>query len=198
MEALRERFSGRALAVATLHDKERVIGPALMRALPLAGFHPIAGIDTDRFGAFSGEVERRSDPLTTCIEKAKHGAEVSGMDLVIASEGSFGPYPPTPFISCNEEFLVLYDARDGTVFHHKHVSLETVFGGEACTTWGQVNAFAERMKFPEHQLVVRTKERWEKGDVLLKGIAERDRLRQVTQIIQVQTCGQWPTPRGCT
>ncbi len=132
-----------------------------------------------------------SDPLTTCIEKAKHGAEVSGLDLVIASEGSFGPYPPAAFIPCNEEFLVLFDARDGTLFQHKHLSLETVFGGESCSTWGQVSDFAERMKFPEHQLVVRTKERWERGGVLLKGIADRDKLRQVTQVLQIQNGSCW-------
>ncbi|MBK9760761.1 MAG: hypothetical protein IPO90_12505 [Flavobacteriales bacterium] len=190
-ESLYKRFAGRRLGVATLHDKERVIGPALMGVLPLAGYNAIPDVETDLFGAFSGEVERRSDPLTTCIEKAKHGAEVSGMDLVIASEGSFGPYPPAPFISCNEEFLVLFDARDGTLFQHKHLSLETVFGGESCSTWGQVSDFAERMKFPEHQLVVRTNERWERGGVLLKGIVDRDKLRQVTQVLQVQNGSCW-------
>lgn len=173
---LRQRFAGRTVGVATLHAKERVIGPALMRVLPLAAFHPIAGVDTDRFGAFSGEVQRVHDPLTTAKLKVEHGAEVSGMDLVIASEGSFGPYPPAPFISCNEEFLVLYDARDRTFFQHKHLSLETVFGGERCTSLSEVTAFAERMKFPEHHLVLRTKEKWEQDDVLHKGIHDRDRL----------------------
>ena len=183
MDELSKRFSGRTLGVATVHEKERVIGPALMRALPLGGVLPIAGIDTDRFGAFSGEVQRTDDPLTSCIKKARHGAEVSGMDLVVASEGSFAPYPPAPFISCNEEFLVLLDVRDETVFHHRHVTLETVFGGERCSTWGHVQAFAERMKFPEHQLVVRVNEKWERGEPLHKGIRDTNALRDVTEAI---------------
>lgn len=172
-----DRFAGRALGVATLHGKERVIGPALEKALPLAGYRAIEGVDTDRFGAFSGEVERTLEPLEACKAKAKHGADVSGLELVIASEGSFFPYPPAPFVPCNEEILVLYDARDGTVFEHRHVSLRTVFGGEECTAWGQVKAFAERMKFPEHGLVVRSKEKWMQGDALKKGITEEDELR---------------------
>jgi len=174
--ALHDRFAGRILGVATQHGKERVIGPALMKVLPLSVYTAIPNVDTDRFGAFSGEVQRTKDPLTTAIEKAKYGAEVSGMDLVIASEGSFGPYPLSPFVSCNEEILVLYDARDGAVFEHKFLSLDTVFGGEACTSLAQVTAFAQRMKFPEHGLVVRTKVNWQPGDVQEKGIHDADRL----------------------
>lgn len=176
-----ERFANRTLGVATQHGKERVIAPALMNAMPLAGVQVIPGVDTDRFGAFSGEVERALDPLETCIAKAKHGAEVSGMDLVIASEGSFGPYPPAPFISCDEELLVLYDARDDKVFSGRHVSLETVFGGESCTTWQQVSAFAERMRFPGHGLVVRAREKWSAGDAMRKGIVDRDSLQSAAE-----------------
>jgi len=177
--ALFDRFQGRILGVATLHGKEQVIGPALLKVLPMAGHCAIHGVDTDRFGAFSGEVQRNTDPLTAALEKAKHGVEVSGLDLVIASEGSFGPYPPAPFMPCDEEFLVLYDARDGAVFEHRHVSLETVFGGERCVSVRDVLAFAERMKFPAHGLVLRTKERWERGDALHKGIRDPDRLREL-------------------
>lgn len=174
--ALRSRFAGRVLGVATLHAKERVIGPALLNVLSVRSVRSIADVDTDRFGAFSGEVERTLDPLETCIAKAKHGAEVSGLDLVIASEGSFGPYPPAPFISCDEELLVLYDARDGAVFTHKHVALETVHGGEEAGTIREVLAFAERMQFPEHHLVLRPREKWRKGDAIYKGVNHRERL----------------------
>ena len=177
--------------MATIHGKESVIGPALMRALPLAGFHPIANVDTDRFGAFSGEVQRMLDPLATCIAKAKHGAEVSGMDLVIASEGSFGPYPPAPFISCDEEVLVLFDARDGSLFSYTHVSLETVFGGESCRTWQEVSDFAERMQFPEHHLVVRPKEKWQQRDDLHKGIGDQGRLRTICEGILASNGACW-------
>lgn len=170
------RFAGRTLAIATIHGKERAIGPAFLRSLPLTGFHAIPDVDTDRFGAFSGEVQRTMDPLQACIAKAKHGAETGGADLVCASEGSFGPYPPAPFIPCDEEVLVLFDARDGRIFHHRHVSLDTVFGGERCTTVEDVLAFAARMRFPEHGLVLRPEEHWRAGQALLKGVHERARL----------------------
>ena len=178
-----ERFAGRVLGVATIHGKERVIGPALVDVLPIAGFHAIAGVDTDRFGSFSGEVQRILTPLEAAITKARHGAEVSGMDLVIASEGSFGPYPPAPFLSCDEEFLVLYDARDGQVFIHRKVFLGPVFGGEECATLVDVQALAERLRFPSHHLVVRRAEKWRIGDAVTKGIDDMDHLRHTAQAL---------------
>lgn len=186
-----ERFAGRTLGVATIHGKERVIGPGLLAALPLADFTAIADVDTDQFGAFSGEVTRTLTAMEACKAKARHGAEVGGLDLVIASEGSFGPYPPSPFMSCNEEVLVLYDARDGTFFDYCHVSLQTVFGGEECRDWAQVNAFADRMKFPEHGLVVRTKEKWSAGDAMKKGITDESSLRAFTTQLIEQSGSCW-------
>lgn len=180
-DPLYRRFAGRRLGIATLHGKERVIGPALMGALPLTDFRAISDVDTDLFGTFSGEVQRIVDPLTACLDKAKHGSDLSGMDLVIASEGSFGPYPPAPFISCDEEILVLYDARDGSVYSHRHVVLETVFGGELCGSTADVMVFAGRMKFPEHHLIVRAKEKWQRGDVLHKGIDDHEQLRSLAE-----------------
>lgn len=176
MSTLHDRFAGRTLGVATLHGKERVIGPPLVKALSLNGFRAIEGVDTDRFGAFSGEVQRTLDPLSTTIAKARHGAEVSGMDLVIASEGSFGPYPPSPFISCNEEFLVLLDMRDGCTYEFRHLSLDTVFGGEHCTRLKEVEEFAQRMKFPSHGLVFRPREKWNAGDRVEKGLKDPERI----------------------
>jgi hypothetical protein len=186
-----DRFNGRVLGVASMHGKEQVIGPALMARLPLADVIAIPDLDTDRFGAFSGEVERGTDPRTACLHKARHGAEASGLDLVIASEGSFGPYPPAPFISCDEEWLALVDLRDGTELVHRHVSLNTVFGGEECRSEGEVIAFAARMKFPEHQLVLKPTSAWRQGDRVLKGIGDRDTLLQGARILLPEHGAVW-------
>ena len=48
---------GRRASIAAMHGKERVIGPILSRSLGLVG-SPAAGIDTDKFGTFSREIER--------------------------------------------------------------------------------------------------------------------------------------------
>lgn len=176
---VKERFAGRTLAVATMHGKERAIGPVLQHTLDLERVIPLSGIDTDRFGSFSGDVERTLDPLTACIEKARHGATASGCDLVIASEGSFGPYPPAPFISCDEEFLAIYDATDDRVFTHRHVSLETMFGGEVIHQPSDAHVFAERMGFPSHHLVVKPSKHFTRGDAVHKGISTREELDRI-------------------
>jgi hypothetical protein len=171
-----ERFRDRVLGVATMHGKERVIGPALLARTPLARVIPIPDLETDRFGAFSGEMERNTDPRTACANKARHGADASGLDLVIASEGSFVPYPPAPFMSCDEEWLVLLDLRDSTEVAHRHVSLDTVSGGEECHDLAAVRAFAERMKFPEHRVVLKPSATWKSGDRVIKGVGDSDTL----------------------
>lgn len=186
-----DRFRGRVLGVASMHGKERVIGPALMARLPLADVVEIPDLDTDRFGAFSGEVERGTDPRTACAQKARHGAEAAGLDLVIASEGSFVPYPPAPFMSCDEEWLVLLDLRDGTEVAHRHVSLDTVFGGEECRTLEAVRAFAERMKFPEHQLVLKPTATWHSGDRVIKGISDGDTLQRAARMLLDEHGSVW-------
>ena len=61
-DRLAERFSGRTLAVATRHGKERAIAPPFLEGLPLAQVVVVPDLDTDRFGTFSGEVERRLSP----------------------------------------------------------------------------------------------------------------------------------------
>jgi hypothetical protein len=178
---LHQRFAGRTLAVATMHCKELAIVPPLLEKLQLAGHVVIEGLDTDRFGAFSGEVRRELQPDAAAEAKARAGAEASGMDLVIASEGSFLPYPPSPFIPCDEEWLVLVDLRDDLVLKHRHVSLQTVFGGEKCNSMIEVRSFAERMQFPGHALVLRPQEQWRQGDRQVKGIADAGVLENEAQ-----------------
>lgn len=164
-----------------MHGKERAIGPALMRVLPLAGVQVIDQVETDRFGTFTGEVGRPLEPLQACMAKARHGAEVGGLDLVIASEGSFFPYPPAPFMPCDEEVLVLYDKRDERFFEHRYTSLRTVFGGEVCSDRLQLLDFARRMQFPAHGLVVRPREQWRSGNEQVKGITSEGALLGIAE-----------------
>ena len=180
-DRLAERFSGRTLAVATRHGKERAIAPPFLEGLPLAQVVVVPDLDTDRFGTFSGEVERRLAPPEAALAKARFGAEASGADLAIASEGSFGPYPPAPFVPCDEEFLVLLDLRDGRHFQHRHVTLDVVFGGERCGRLDEVLAFAERMRFPEHGLILREREPWTEGQEQYKGLCDPDELRDLAE-----------------
>jgi len=109
MDSLRF-FDGRAIAIATKHGKEAVIAPRLSEALGLRCVNSDQ-LDTDTLGTFSGEVERRLNPLETARLKCSLAMEITGTELAIASEGSFGAHPSIPFIPAHEELLVLIDKK---------------------------------------------------------------------------------------
>ena len=63
-------FAGRKLVIATKHDKQTVIGP-LIEAFLGAEWFINSAFDTDLLGTFSGEIERKEDPLITLKNKLK-------------------------------------------------------------------------------------------------------------------------------
>lgn len=173
-----DAFRGRTLTVATLHGKERAIGPAFRAGLGVLGVR-VAEIDTDRFGAFSGEVTRELEPRAAAEAKARAALAATGCDLAIGSEGSFVPYPAAPLLTLDEEWLVLVDARDGRAYAHRHATLDAVFAGRRCESIEALLAFVALQPFPEHALVVRPREHWRTGDGIHKGLLDRLTLERI-------------------
>ncbi len=101
-------FEGRKLVISTKHQKEHVLGPILERALGVQAFVP-KNLDTDQLGTFSGEVLRLHDPLTTARKKCQLAIELTGCDMAISSEGSFGSHPSAFFLPANVEWLIFLD-----------------------------------------------------------------------------------------
>ena len=87
--------------------------------------------------------------------------------------------------------LVLLDLRDGTELVHRHVSLNTVFGGETCLSEGEVIAFATRMQFPEHHLVLKSAATWRSGDRVIKGINDRYTLVRAARMLLAEHGSVW-------
>ena len=61
-------FKGRKLVIATKHEKEKVIAPILEKELGVKCF-VAPDLDTDLLGTFTGEVERKDDPIITARKK---------------------------------------------------------------------------------------------------------------------------------
>lgn len=150
-------YAGLTVFFGTLHGKERAVRPAL-RGLGM-DCRPVP-IDTDRFGTFSGEVERRGSILETLREKTRAVFEsVPEARLVLASEGSFGPHPVFGLIPSDHEALLLTDRqsqellvdlvsdspRSGSIEISPPPSLRDLECAVAC------------LGFPEHALVVRAR-----------------------------------------
>jgi len=148
-------FIGRKLLIATKHKKENVIGPILEKELGVKCFVNTS-FDTDTLGTFTGEVERKADPLTTARQKCLLAMAQANCDLAIASEGSFGPHPTIFFVPADEEFLLFIDKKNDLEIIVREISTATNFKGAEIKSEQELKDFANAAKFPSHGLILRT------------------------------------------
>jgi hypothetical protein len=168
-------FEGRTLVIASMHRKEEVLKPLLEQGLGIA-VQVAEGLNTDLLGTFSGEVARLADPLTTAWKKCELALDLTGCDLALASEGSFGPHPTAFFLPANEEWLLLVDRKNKLEIHARHLSLETNFSGEEFQYIEELEAFASKVGFPSHGLILRKSK--EELNGMQKGITDPTLLRK--------------------
>ncbi|MGA1343781.1 MAG: DUF6671 family protein [Hyphomonas sp.] len=154
MKSNKSPFSGRRAILATMHGKERAIGPAFRQILGIDIEVP-GHLDTDQFGTFSGEVERSGTMEDALIAKARYGLARSGLDLAIASEGSFGPHPQMPFVPVGLEKLVLIDAKTGLVATEHSLDLSPSYASWEARSLGDIEDRLRAAGFPEQAVIVR-------------------------------------------
>lgn len=167
-------FKDRKLIIATKHEKERVIIPLLKEHLEVEIFVP-TDFDTDKFGTFSGEVERQGTALDVLRLKCREAMEQYGFDLGIASEGSFGAHPSFFFAPADDELVLLIDQKNGLEIIAREVSLETNFNAEKVTSYEQLVSFAKQINFPSHGLII--KDAADKSAQIIKNIRDWDSLK---------------------
>lgn len=119
-------FDGRTVLIASMHKKEEVILPLLKKDLRIK-YLTTSEFNTDKFGTFSGEIARDYPPLQTLRMKALAAMELYEETLVVASEGSFGAHPLSPFISANEEFVIQLDTLNELEIVGRHFTINTNF-----------------------------------------------------------------------
>lgn len=167
-------FKGRNLLIATKHEKEKVIAPILEKELGVNCFIT-SDFDTDELGTFTGEVERKADPITTARHKCLRAMEMANCDLAVASEGSFGMHPTIFFATADEEFLLFLDKKNDLEIVVRELSMETNFNGLEITTEKELHEFARNTNFPSHGLILRKS----KDDCveIVKGITDEEQLK---------------------
>jgi len=184
-------LDGETAVIATMHGKEAAIGPVLAQGLGLHCLVP-AEFDTDRFGTFTREIERAGSPLDAA--RAKIEAALAGTPsarVAIASEGSFGPHPQVPFAPLAQELVLMVDRRSGLEIAGHDATLETNFAHLLVDRPDGAVAFAGRVGFPGHALIVMgcRGEQPAPDLALWKGITDLDALaRAVRRTITV--CGK--------
>lgn len=180
-------FEGRQLVIASMHQKEQVLQPLLEAGLKVNA-SVADGLNTDLLGTFSGEVARIADPLTTARKKCELAMDLTGSDLAIASEGSFGAHPAAFFLPANEEWLLLIDRKHQLEIHARHLSTATNFAGQEFSSLEELDAFASKVGFPSHGLILRRSKDELEG--ILKGISDPNQLRTTAiQLLETQGAG---------
>ncbi|WP_426092225.1 DUF6671 family protein [Flavobacterium sp. DSR3-2] len=171
-------FKDRKLLIATKHHKEQVIAPIFEKGLDVHCFVP-EKYDSDIFGTFSGEVERKNTALETVKAKCMAAMEEFDCDLGIASEGSFGSHPSIFFAQADDEFLIFIDKKNDLEIIARELSLETNFYGEKILTKEMLLDFANRIRFPSHAIILRTEA--EDCTAISKGITVMSQLEDTFQ-----------------
>jgi len=168
-------FKDRKLIIATKHEKEKVIAPLVEKALGVSCFVN-KNFDTDILGTFSGEIERKLDPIATARQKCLMAMELTNCDLGIASEGSFGPHPYMFFVGADDEFLIFIDKKHSLEIIARELSTITNFNGKEIKTEKELLEFANAVDFPSHGLILR-KSKTENNEIN-KGITDINQLKK--------------------
>lgn len=168
-------FNGRKVVIATKHQKEQVIGPALQEAFGME-YIVAEKLDTDLLGTFTGEVERVLTPVEAARQKCILALAEFDAEFAIGSEGSFGPHPTLYFLPADEEILLLVDRNRELEIVVKHTSLKTNYASFHLGAEQDLFDFLQQVKFPSHGLHMKSS-----GAYVAKGIKSEDRLNQAIQ-----------------
>ncbi len=147
-------YRGKKVVIATKHNKEKVIAPILQDELGLVCVVP-EKLDTDRLGTFSGEVERKDDPITTLRKKCRMAIDASGINLAVANEGSFGAHPSVFFAHADDELVMLIDKENNIEIIERELSLETNFDATEIKSEDELIEFANKIGFPSHGIILK-------------------------------------------
>jgi hypothetical protein len=147
-------FENRKLIIATKHKKEQVIAPIFEKELGVICLVDDS-FDTDTLGTFTGEIERKDDPITTVKNKCLQAMQLNNCSLGVASEGSFGAHPSAFFVHADDEFLIFIDTENDLEIIAREVSTNTNFNGKEINNEKELIEFAQQVKFPSHKIILR-------------------------------------------
>lgn len=171
-------FQGKKAVLATMHGKEKVIAPILQEKVGVHVFVPEA-FNSDIFGTFTRDIRRPGDQLETARKKALAAMKETGATIGIASEGSFGSHPSSPFLPFNLELVVLIDKENNLEIVGYHGTSHTNMFGSVVQSVSEAIDIANKCGFPENGVIVRKSEKSNRH--MHKSVDDEDQLRDVVQ-----------------
>lgn len=148
------RYRGRTAALATRHGKRTLIAAPLR---PLGLRVVVADeVDTDRFGTFTGDRARQGSARDTVEAKARAALTSAALALGLASEGTFGPHPASPWLALDVELVALVDEDAGMVVVGRARSTKVTWASHPVAGARELNTFLTTIGFPRQGVVVQT------------------------------------------
>lgn len=179
-------FEGELVLFATKHEKEEVIAPVL-REVGMVCVK--AQVDTDQFGTFSGEVERKGSIRETLRNKIQAASRtyLEGRFL-LASEGSFGPHPILGFIQTDLESLLLWDRKLNFEIYAEHLATNPVHGEQTLGPRDDFRAALKALSFPGHHVIAHPEN---SVTPIFKGLRSEQEVKQaVSDCFAASTAGR--------
>jgi hypothetical protein len=166
-------FKGRTLFLISKHRKEDAVFTVFNKYGNIS-CKVFNQADTDELGTFTGEIPRHKDPVSTVRLKSKKWISPEMEDqLLIATEGSFGPHPHLFFIPAHQELIHFADLKNGWELTESILSTETNFSKLKVKSQKELLDFAKSAQFPSHALIIRT---GNPEEPFIKGISNEESL----------------------
>ena len=178
-------FENRTAVLITKHKKEEVIFPVLSQAGMILKL--LDTIDTDIFGTFTRDIDRKGTQLEAARYKALKVIEETGESIAIASEGSFGPHPTIFFVPANIELVLFIDTLHNIEILGWEISTDTNHSHIDVSSLKEAMTFAQQCGFPSHGMVIRPNEAGENSTILYKGITSEKLFEEALSICIAQS-----------
>lgn len=167
-------YHHQTILLASKHAKETVLAPLFQETFNSQLIVP-SDFDTDQFGTFCGQTERQHSAIDTCVLKARTAAKQYGHSFAIATEGSFGPDPHTPFVATHHETIVFWDAQRNLLIKESIRSHNTNYAQQTFAAHEDYSSFLKQIQFPSHAVIIRDTDT---NQVVAKGINQDQLLTQ--------------------
>lgn len=149
-----DELKGAVAVLPTRHGKEAIISPLLERNLGLI-VGVTHGVDTDRFGTFSGEIERNGSARDALRQKIAAGFDYAPRARFgLASEGSFSPDRQVGVLASYEEIVMFVDRVTDLEVCGFDVGFQTNYATAFVTSPGTALRFAISAGFPQHAMMI--------------------------------------------